>query len=284
MNKALASLLVFIGLFVGYALSTVVARVTAEPTPYEVTVGGEFGAPVTVTVSGEYNEQGEHRTVLIEGEGTTVEENAQAFVRATDFVYSGDEWTQVADVPTLYATAATPDGLGEYYDDVVGRAEGTRLVVTTPDGERLKISVIDIMNTNVITGDIQSLPASDGLPAVSSTPEGIPQVDQGGGPVGTLKIVTQVAGDGVQVKPEDTIYANYMLVSSEGEVLESTFGTQGVVPEIVVGEVFPGLQQALADQRVGSRVIAAVPAALAQGSDDLAIIIDILGVNETVAD
>lgn len=279
MNRKISIALILMGLFVGYSLSTVLVRLMADPVPFAVEVGGNFGSPVTVTATGDYPSTTES-VVDIEGDGSEIVEGGQALVRATSFTYADREWTQVADLPTLSATTATPEGLGELYDDVLGHREGTRLVVTEPDGNRATITVIDIMKTHVEAGEIQSLAATAGVPAISSDEFGYPQVDQGGGAVANLEIMTQVTGDGIQVVPEDTIYANYMLISPAGEVIESTFGATGAVPTIVVSEVFAGLQQAISDQRVGSRIVAAVPAALAQGETDLAIVIDILGVAE----
>ncbi|MFY9263021.1 MAG: FKBP-type peptidyl-prolyl cis-trans isomerase [Actinomycetaceae bacterium] len=276
MNKKLAVAFVFIGLFIGYAISTVVVRLAADPLTFRVHVEGEFGSPVTVTATGKFGSDETQTFYDIVGEGREVVEGEQALIRITYFTSDGSVWSQVADLPTIRGGLADEASLQDALPYVLGQPEGSRLVVVTPVETRLEITVIDILYTQPDLSDAEVIYASGGLPTVSYDDYGYPLIEEGGGAITDMNLVAQVAGNGTQVTLADTVFANYMLVSTDGYVLESTYAPNTPLARIVVEEVFPGLEMALVDQRVGSRLVVAVPAAQAQGDTDLAIVIDIL--------
>ena len=106
--------------------------------------------------------------------------------------------------------------------------------------------------------------------------DGVPTVVDGGGPVETLVQSETIAGSGEQIGAGDTAVINYMLISPDGEVLESTW-TNAEPTVLAVDDVFPGLNTGLIDSRIGSRLVLAVPASQAQGDSDVALVIDVLG-------
>ena len=280
LNKKIVVLIVFMGLFLGYSVSTVIARLRTDPVPLTYEVSGDFASPVTVSVEGSFDEIKATTDTLITGQGKTIAEGDQVFLNVSRFIASGNGLAQVADLPGIVNTTATEDSLNDLVDDVVGATEGTRLLVVEPGSGNATIDIVDIVPTRLY-GEVQTIGAARGVPTISVNDDGTPRVDKAGGAVADLQVMVQLQGEGSQVTPEDSVYANYMLVDPRGKIMESSYNSKQPVPRITVADVFPGLQVALVDQRVGSRVIAAVPSGQAQGETDVVVIVDILGVDES---
>ena len=107
-----------------------------------------------------------------------------------------------------------------------------------------------------------------------------PAVTAGGKKALTKLVVTPlVQGTGPKVQKGQTLTANYKLVSyRSGQVMDSLWGREPFQTPIGVGKVIPGWDQAIPGQRVGSRLLLDVPAALAYGDQDgdLRFVVDIL--------
>jgi peptidylprolyl isomerase len=107
-----------------------------------------------------------------------------------------------------------------------------------------------------------------------------PAVTAGGKKALTKLVVTPlVKGTGPKVQKGQTLTANYKLVSYRtGQVMDSSWGREPFQTPIGVGKVIPGWDQAIPGQRVGSRLLLDVPAALAYGDrdGDLRFVVDIL--------
>ena len=86
-----------------------------------------------------------------------------------------------------------------------------------------------------------------------------------------------IKGDGVQVHENDRVVAQFTVLGwTDGVVRVSTWET-GVPQVINLSTAMRGLQTALVDQKVGSRLAITIPPDLAAGDDTLCIVIDILG-------
>lgn len=278
MRKLLAVLLFLGGLIIGFSASTVTARLEARPTDFDVEVLGELGAPVSVTTSGDTNAAQSGAEVVIEGDGREIEEDGQVLYRATAFSSSDSGWTRISGETGPINAIANEDNLSSLTTAIVGQSEGSRVLVTNPRdaGEPVEIVVVDLLPT-LAYGANQVLPASNGMPGVSVDEAGMPTVESGGGTVSELRTELLVQGEGVQVAADSTIIANYLIVGGDGTVEENTWeGAPAATLDLT--EVFPGLRAGLSDQRVGSRVVVAIPAAQAQGDADTVVIVDILAV------
>lgn len=280
LNKTVAILLVLMGLILGYSASTVIVRLSADPVPLSYEVSGDFASPVTVTINGPFEKITATTKTIITGEGKPIAQGDQVLLNVSRFMASGGGLTQAADLPGIVNTTADAEGLSDLLDDIVGATEGSRLLVTDRDETSATIDVVDIIPTR-LAGEVQSITGTNGIPEVSVNSDGTPRVNGGGGAISDLQVLTQLQGTGVQVAPEDSVYANYMLVDPRGRILESSYNSKAPVPRITIADVFTGLQVALVDQRVGSRVIAAVPSGQAQGDSDVVVIVDILSIDES---
>lgn len=272
--------IIVLGLVMGFAASAAQYRMGAVSAPMTVHVGGSFGAPVGVTVEGRADFEAddglvpEFSRVDEDGQGRVVDAGTQVLARATSFYLREDGLT--AETGSQYLTGvAGEDSLGDYAAHVVGKHEGSRIVLVQPETRRAgTVTVIDLLYT-VLPGQHGATEPSNGLPGVAIGADGFPTITAGGGAVGGYQENQLITGGGQQVKAGDTVVVNYLLVSGEGKVLENTWTSKAPVV-MTVDDVFDGLQSGLKDTRVGSRLVLAVPAAQAQGEADVAIVMDVL--------
>ncbi len=285
MSKTKVSLLsvaaLIIGLVMGFAISSVQYRLNAINVPITLEVDGAFGSTVVATASGHIDFRSgdglaepsvNHDQT---GSGRTVEQGGQVIAQVTTFhLEATGRATSTGE--SYIVGSATDDVLGANTPYVVGETEGSRIVVLEPESaSTAKIRVIDILPT-VLPGEHGTTEGADGLPSIAIGDDGVPTVVDGGGPVDTLVHSEIIVGSGEQIGAGDTAVINYMLISPDGDVLESTW-TNAEPTVLAVDDVFPGLNTGLIDSRIGSRLVLAVPASQAQGDSDVALVIDVLG-------
>lgn len=266
------------------ALGLMLASVTGcstEPPVLDVTVHGELGAPVTMTVDSVPEEISVE--TLLEGEGSKIVADGTILVRATSF----DSRTGEIIEPTgaLRLTTANAPGLGEVGDLVVGAREGSRLLIVqpglVPGQNAAELVVVDILST-VASGPEVPLPTKlpAGTPKIEITDDGVPTVVSGGGAVSDLTVVPLIEGAGAQVSDNDDLVIQYLVGDSAGKILDTTWKDQ--VPIVVeLSEVMDGLRIGLTDQKVGSRVLVLIPSAQASGTGDRFAIVDVLGIYDS---
>lgn len=267
--------LFLLGAVLGFGASAVKYRLSVANEPVTVIVEGDFGTAVTVRASGDvhFPEDAEPRLEAErDGSGRIVAEGGQVLARVTSFHLDASGATnETGQYYVIGSTSDIPDGYTAY---ILGRAEGSRIVGVEPESTRAAtIRVVDVLPT-VLIGDHSGVELPAPLPNVELDDVGIPQVRSAGGQVSELVQADLISGNGRQVRSGDVAVVNYMLVSSDGSVSERTWLNPAPVV-LPVDDVFPGLHGALVDERVGSRIAVAVPAALAQG-DDVVLVVDIL--------
>lgn len=107
----------------------------------------------------------------------------------------------------------------------------------------------------------------DGMPAVTSAPDGRPGIAvPNTAPPTELRISTLIAGNGVEITEGQTVVAHYLGVIWGGAVFDTTWDSnapadlvaQSFVDNAGVG-VVPGFAAALVGQKIGSRVIVSIP-------------------------
>lgn len=247
----------------------------------DVTVNGELGAPVTLSVESVPDEMSVE--TLVAGEGPKIVADGTVLVRATSF----DSRTGEIIEPTgaIRLTTANLEGLGEVGDLVVGAREGSRLLVVrpglVPGQNAAELVVVDILST-VASGTEVPLPTKPlaGTPKIEIV-DGAPHVVSGGGAVSDLAVVPLIEGTGAQVSDDDDVVVQYLVGDEKGTVLDSTWKDR--VP-IVLGlpGVMDGLRIGLTDQKVGSRVVVLIPSAQASGTGDRFAVVDILGIYDSI--
>ncbi len=195
------------------------------------------------------------------------------------------------------------------YAGLLGQTAGSRIVLAIPpvDGFGAQGSPqfgVEPADTLVAVMDIEEVTevperaegrdraAPDDLPRLEVDADGTPQrfVAAGDEPesVKELVVAPVIVGEGPKVQPGQTLTVQYLgQVYPDGEIFgqswteEQPFGFQ-----VGTGNVITGWDQALVGQRVGSRVVVAVPSDLAYGEQggppgvgpdtDLIFVIDIL--------
>lgn len=266
-------LAVFISFVVGLSLGIVNAHKPGDG--LAVAVNGNFGGPVTIAVTGSISE-GHQRTTLIAGTGPAIAPNAQVLLRVSNFAYTSGGFVSTINSGTVKAATASDEELGDLFSLVKGMKEGSRIVAIYPDKSEVsaEIVVLDLLPTAVRGKMKQPQNFPDGM-SVQEDSRGVPRVQATGSQMTDSQVAVLVAGRGEQVKPNEAIYANYLITDANGQVKESTFG-QPSVAYIDSNQVFSGLQVAIVDQRVGSRIVAAVPSAQGRGDGDIFVVMDIL--------
>ena len=252
----------------------------------DVTVNGELGAPLTVSVTGSRVPDELVSHILIEGDGAEIVDGGPILLRATSFDSRTGEI--IDETGELRLTTANSDGLGGLSGQIVGKREGSRILIVRPGpdsgNEAAELIVVDILST-VAQGDEAPVPDSPpkGMPEIGVGDNGGPEIVDGGGAIPELAVVPLVEGGGAQVTDEDILVIQYVLAGDEGSVLDSTWDGDGPVT-VETSELMEGLRVGITDQHVGSRVLLLIPSAKATGDGDRVAIVDILGIMDAQGD
>lgn len=180
-----------------------------------------------------------------------------------------------------------PELLGDdLYELLLEQRVGARLLHVSPassggvDDEPPIALIIDVLPTRA-TGLAADMPegwptvflADDGEPSVS-IPESVERPAQ-------TQVVTTIQGTGTQVREGSWVLANYVMVSWDGEVLDSSWPDERAPLEFEVGArtQIPALEDALIDQLQGSQVMILAPATQAYpDKGPVVLVVDILDV------
>ena len=248
-----------------------------------VSVSGRVGATPTIEIKAPLEVAGTKATTLIEGSGRDITEGSPVLVAITAFDGETGQTLSESGRPQLSLGIVGSDVIGdELTSMVVGQREGTRMVAfrTIAPGagapgatSGIEVDVIDIL-PSIAMGT--SVDATVGPLSVEMSPEGPIITHSATVPDG---VTTQalIKGDGVQVHENDRVVAQFTVLGwTDGVVRVSTWET-GVPQVINLSTAMRGLQTALVDQKVGSRLAITIPPDLAAGDDTLCIVIDILG-------
>lgn len=184
---------------------------------------------------------------------------------------------------------------------LTGQRQGSRVLIAMPGSDGYDASGgnpqagIEVGDTLLFVVDIVAVPLTapegtkvtpkPGLPTVTGgtgTPSvTVPKTD----PPKTLQVQPLIKGKGKKVGKTDTVTINYTWLGwSTGKVLEQTYDAKPA--NAPLPSLLPGLQQGLAGQTVGSRVLLVIPPDLAypQGNatpkigpgETLVMVVDIL--------
>lgn len=236
-------------------------------------------------------------SVVNEGDGTEVEDGDTLLVR-TSPVADGEPQQEQDQVMRIDDDLAESDQF--LHDQLADARVGTSVDIASSadDGTgqvqetTVRYTVQEILPDSP-EGEMAA--STDGLPQVSEGESGTPQIEKPSGEAPD-DVVTQtlIAGDGAEVKAEDTVAVDYVGVRWEdGEVFDSSY-ERGVPTAFPLSAVIPGWSEGLEGQKVGSRVLISVPADKAYGTQeevdadgsgspagDLLFVVDILGATES---
>ena len=251
----------------------------------EVTVNGNLGAPVTISLEGDKVPASVTKDVVIAGKGREIEEDSAVLLRATSFDSRTGSIIESYDTGGIRLATANSDGLGELAGQIVGATEGSRLVITHPGlasgQDAAEIVVVDLLPT-IAQGEETPLPdpAPQGTPKLTNPGEANPSIAEGGGKIPEFAVEPLIQGDGQQVESTDTVVMQYVAADSDGKTLQSSW-EDGAPISANLQDVMEGLKIGLSDQHVGSRLLILVPSAQAQGEGDVVLIVDVLATSTT---
>lgn len=246
-------------------------------------VSGRVGATPVLNLKAPVSVVGAKDRVVLQGHGRTIDANSPLVVAITAFDgRSGELLNPSRQAKLQVGYADERHFAADFLDVVVGQAEGSRILVVrhlSPDAlasgatSDVEINVIDILSS-IATGE--ELSANNGVPLMVDIGEAGPRVTHGQVLPSGLTTQLLVKGEGPQVQPDSKVIAQYSLANwGDGIVRQSTWNNG--IPELIdLSTAMPGLVQALADQRVGSRVAVTIPPDLALGDDTVVAVVDIL--------
>lgn len=237
-----------------------------------INVAGRFGAPPVVGILGPMSLGSMKVATILEGDGRRIEEGTPVLTQV--YRFSGEDGSATGPVEFLIGRA-DPEDLGEELTSIViGHAEGTRLLVVRPLEDGLcEIAVVDILST-IAVGEVVEDP---GGPLTVEVDDEAPRVTHKKTPPQQLSVQTLIRGTGPQVQLGDRILAHYSMSRWSDEALVASSWGEGLPAVHQLDDMWPGLIDALVDQRVGSRLAVTIPPDQANGEDTIVAVIDILG-------
>lgn len=277
--------------------STTDCGVQAGDASSTVEATGAFDTPPTVEIPTPLVVDSAQKSVLIAGDaeglrfGQPVVVEATVLDGTTGQLVGQTQYTQ--DGGSLLTVGS--DDLGSLGSALECATIGSRIAVVTPpdtpgaaaSGSGSVVYVIDILSAYAsrATG-ADRLPES-GMPAVVTTPTGIPGVTVPNEPAPTdYREAVLKAGDGPKVSEDATVIVKLTAVdwdtgSVTSDPASSWLSGSATVLRLVddAATLGGGLVQSIAGQRVGSQVLAVVPPGLGPsgGGATLIYVVDILG-------
>jgi peptidylprolyl isomerase len=256
---------------------TPTACAPSGPISEAVTVSGDFGAEPEVTFQNPVSVSAVQRTVVLEGDGTELQDGALAQIHFT--IFNGESGenldTTGYDAANLFQAtvdeAALLPGLVKTLRcstvgsrvvgvippaDAFGDAGNEQLGVQPGEPVVFVVDVVSVLPTQV-EGDAEPLP--EGFPEVVWAEDGQPTVTiPDAKPPADLKIATVITGDGAEVGEGDSVTVQYQGVNwTGGEVFDQSWG-RGPTSFTTDG-VIAGFGDGLVGQTVGSRVVVIIP-------------------------
>ena len=197
-----------------------------------------------------------------------------------------------------------PDSVPNFCSALVGAKEGSRIVTIFPpkdahDGRGVEnlgigpedsfVFVFDLSRVYLEQAKGSSVAPEAGMPAVVTTPEGVPGITIPNTEAPTeLRIAQLLKGDGETVVTGDNVTMHYSGFLWDGGTKFDSSWDKGSPAQFVVapGQLIEGFLSAVVGQPVGSRVVVVIPPALGYGeqasstipaNSTLVFVIDILG-------
>ncbi len=197
-----------------------------------------------------------------------------------------------------------PESVPNFCSALVGAKEGSRVVAIFPpkdahDGRGVEslgigpedsfVFVFDLSRVYLEKAEGSSVAPEAGMPAVVTTPEGIPGITIPSSEApDELRIAQLIKGAGETVKTGENVTMHYSGFLWDGGTKFDSSWDKGSPAQFVVaqGQLIDGFLSAVIGQTVGSRVVVVIPPALGYGeqasstipaNSTLVFVIDILG-------
>lgn len=253
------------------------AKIKASNNFDAVTVTGAYGKTPKVKVKSPWAIDKTRTKVLdasdgqVVGEGQTVEVNYYGVDGRTGKKFDESFSTGKS---VAFSLAQVVPGFSK---GLTGQRKGSRVVIAMPGSDGYDSSGgnaqagINVGDTLVFVVDIVDVQLSGptgakvtpkaGVPTVTGSGDKIDIVIPKGDPPTKLVVQPLIKGTGKKVAATDTITFNYRYETwSDGKLVEQSYGSP--VGSSALSGLLPGMQQGLAGQTVGSRVLLVIPPAL----------------------
>ena len=279
-----------------------------------LTVEGEVGESLDVTMEAPLEGEGTQSQVLAEGDGNPLKLNESALLH----LYIGNA-TSGKDAITTYEQGvpiqvqASEDQLFKaVLDEIVGKARGSRIAVTAPvkdvwgpqGAPQLKLKASD---TAVFVADIVSVQPDEVIEgpegtAVAPTDEAPDVIEENGQVTGLdwstapkkapkkLTVIPLVEGDGPEASAESMVTFDYYgAVYGKDKPFDESYSREPTPFGVGVNGLIPAWDQVIPGLKRGSRVLIIAPAEDAYGDQEqpnipagstLTFVVDVLGVDE----
>lgn len=238
--------------------------------------------------------------VLREGDGEDLNEGDNILLQAALFKGSdgsslGDTYSQGAG-QVLKLDDQLKEAIPEMHDALVEAKEGAIIAYSSPDtsgaagDESTSVEVYQVAKKILAPLNEEMKDTSEKMPIVTQDDQGTPTIEKpSGDEPKDLHTEVLIEGDGQEVSETDTVVANYVGVRWEdGEVFDSSYD-KNAPASFPLDNVIEGWKEGLKGQKVGSRVLLAVPTDQAYGTEkqlgedsqypagSLVFVVDILG-------
>jgi peptidylprolyl isomerase len=244
----------------------------------QVSISGDVGSAATIAFKGQVTDQTTHTTVLKEGTGPVVQNGDDVILQTV----IADGYTQktAADSYKDQAPQVVPitDSVPEIFRSaLVGKKVGSRVAIYTSADKVFGAQgnpTLQIGNKDavVLVLDIVGMPLDGPNGASHKSPSWAPTVVEKNGvvtnldfkgtpkPDGTLHSADLRSGTGAEVKAGQTIVVHYLgQVYKGAKPFDENFSSTPISFQIGANKVIKGWDQTLVGQKVGSRVILAIP-------------------------
>lgn len=267
-----------------------------------VEVNGPLGSRPTITVPNPPLTLADTAARVVDpGDGEALQLGSLATTEATYFYPDG---TDAGDVSSTWSVDGTNED-SNVERELVGNPNTPQAVTTallnTHVGGRMISATRMAKSTYIIVWDVvgQTAPADVSAGTPVDPEPGLPSIswnEQTGAPVltvpdgyatDTLVVQPLLRGSGDEVSSDDSILARFSVWLTDGAAQIDSNWTQDTGTVIDLASQVTGLQEGLAGQPVGSRVLLVLPAHLAYGTEGsgtippnatVVMLIDILGV------
>lgn len=267
-----------------------------------VTISGDVGKAPEVEFSERMDADGVETETLVEGDGAEIEDGD--WIEANVASYNGFDGQQISTTygkggggaQVLQISADDPR-----FEGLIGSTVGSRVAVVGTSNdffgqEGLGGTTLGVGNTDSVLYVVDVMREAE----VTEGPEWFPTIISGKGdpqfldftdtpePSGELQVEALTEGEGRPVTEGDDVRINYLGQTATGPgPFDENFSQPEPQPSPVTGFV-PGFTQAIVGQRIGSRVVVAIPPELGYGeagnpqagitgTDTLYFVIDVLG-------
>jgi FKBP-type peptidyl-prolyl cis-trans isomerase len=288
--RKVSALLMLLLVVTACGSSTAAAPKTRAASLADITVRGSAKAEPKVKFNAPLRFTSLQRKILIRGpgKGEAVKPNSVVTadyigINASDGAVFDSSWQN-----GKAATFALGDVISGLTKGLVGTHAGDRVLIGIPSTDAYDPvgngSTIRRGDSVVFVVDVHKVqtPLSEATGTKQSVPSTVPRLtyDKAGHPtkfvatpqtpksVNKLGVYPLIQGHGPVVKTGQTLTVQYVgQIYPDGKVFDSSWTrSQPITFPVGTGQVLPGWDQGLVGQRVGSRVILVIPAALGYGS------------------